>query len=312
MATNNASNEPTGTAGKVMQSQGAGVANALSTPTYPSASGTARKMLVADGTNNVYSTETWAVPGTSGNVLTSDGTNWTSAASSSPTNIGGLGRFYIYDDFMGNLSAGSGASNNLGNTNINTQHYGGTNPTSSDVSASGHPGVIQIVQNTGAGGCGNSLGNAYGLFSGEGTITAQWVVQLPTLSTASPRYIMYIGLMNKTATGVPTKGCWFQYSDNVNSGNWTINTSGASTTTANTSTAADTSWHNYKVILNAAGTSVSFYIDNVQVANSPISTNLPNATFGNQVALDSSVGNGNTFNADLYITQVDLTTTRPG
>jgi hypothetical protein len=51
-----------------------------STPTYPMARGTARTILVSNGTNNVYSTETYAVPGTSGNVFTSDGTNWTSAA----------------------------------------------------------------------------------------------------------------------------------------------------------------------------------------------------------------------------------------
>src|SRR5208283_5841366 len=53
-----------------------------STPTYPSASGTARKILVSDATNNVYSTETWAVPGTAGNTLISDGTNWTSTTPS--------------------------------------------------------------------------------------------------------------------------------------------------------------------------------------------------------------------------------------
>ena len=67
-----------GASGKVLQGNGAG-APSWSTPTYPSASGTARKILVSDGTNNVYSTETWAVPGTSGYVLTSNGTNWTSA-----------------------------------------------------------------------------------------------------------------------------------------------------------------------------------------------------------------------------------------
>lgn len=41
---------------------------------------TSRKLIAGNGTNFVPSTETWAVPGTSGNVLTSDGTNWTSAA----------------------------------------------------------------------------------------------------------------------------------------------------------------------------------------------------------------------------------------
>jgi hypothetical protein len=71
---------PSATAGQVLQSGGASADPSYSTPTYPSASGTARKILVSDATNNVYSTETWAVPGTSLNLLQSDGTNWTSAA----------------------------------------------------------------------------------------------------------------------------------------------------------------------------------------------------------------------------------------
>jgi len=78
-----------GAAGKVLQGAGA-AAPAWSTPTYPSASGTARKILVSDGTNNVYSTETWAVPGTSGNILKSDGTNWTSSNTISNVTIGGF------------------------------------------------------------------------------------------------------------------------------------------------------------------------------------------------------------------------------
>lgn len=46
-------------------------------------SATSRKIIVGNGTNFVASTETYAVPGTSGNVMTSDGTNWTSAAPAS-------------------------------------------------------------------------------------------------------------------------------------------------------------------------------------------------------------------------------------
>lgn len=84
MATNGAQNIVTAASGKVLQGAGIAVAPTWSTPTYPSASGTSRKILVSDGTNNVYSTETWAVPGTSGNVLTSDGTNWTSASNTGP------------------------------------------------------------------------------------------------------------------------------------------------------------------------------------------------------------------------------------
>jgi hypothetical protein len=69
-----------GSAGQICQSAGNAAIPLWSTPTYPSSSGTTRKVLISDGTDNVYSTETWAAPGTSGNVLTSDGTNWTSAA----------------------------------------------------------------------------------------------------------------------------------------------------------------------------------------------------------------------------------------
>ena len=54
---------------------GATAAPTWSVPTFPNASATTRKIIVSDGTNWVASTETYAVPGTSGNVLTSDGTN---------------------------------------------------------------------------------------------------------------------------------------------------------------------------------------------------------------------------------------------
>lgn len=54
------------TAGKVLQS-GNAAAPTWSTPTYPSASGTANKFLISDGTNNVYSAFTMAL---GGNVIT--------------------------------------------------------------------------------------------------------------------------------------------------------------------------------------------------------------------------------------------------
>jgi hypothetical protein len=76
-----------GSAGQVLQSGGNAGNPAYSTPTYPSASGAAGKILRADGTNNVYSTATYPdTAGTSGNVLTSDGTNW----NSSPASAGNL------------------------------------------------------------------------------------------------------------------------------------------------------------------------------------------------------------------------------
>lgn len=76
MVTNNAGNIPTGASGTVLQGQGVGTAPAFSTPTYPSASGSAGKILISDGTNNIYSTPTYPnTSGSAGKILVSDGTN---------------------------------------------------------------------------------------------------------------------------------------------------------------------------------------------------------------------------------------------
>ena len=57
----------------ILKGDGAGNAVALG-------SATSGKVLKSNGTAFIGSTETYAAPGTSGNLLTSDGTNWTSAA----------------------------------------------------------------------------------------------------------------------------------------------------------------------------------------------------------------------------------------
>lgn len=74
----------TATAGKALLS-GSSTTPVWSTPTFPNASATSRKIIVSDGTNWVASTETYAVPSTSGKIMQSDGTNWTSAT---PTGTG--------------------------------------------------------------------------------------------------------------------------------------------------------------------------------------------------------------------------------
>ncbi len=79
-----------GSAGQLCASQGAAAVPIWSTPTYPLSSGTSRKKLVSDGTNIVYSTETWAVPGSAGNVLRSDGTNWIAGQAVLTTDVTGV------------------------------------------------------------------------------------------------------------------------------------------------------------------------------------------------------------------------------
>jgi hypothetical protein len=40
-------------------------------------------------------------------------------------------------------------------------------------------------------------------------------------------------------------------------------------------TAADTNFHKFAITVNSTGTSAAFFIDGVQLANSPITTNIP-------------------------------------
>ncbi len=53
MATRNSSNEPTAASGKVLQGQGDGVASNFSSATYPSVAGTSGNLITSDGTNFV-------------------------------------------------------------------------------------------------------------------------------------------------------------------------------------------------------------------------------------------------------------------
>ena len=64
-----------GSSGQLFQSNGT-AAPSWTTPTYPSASGTSGKILISDGTNNVYSTPTYPNTGTSGSVISGNGTNY--------------------------------------------------------------------------------------------------------------------------------------------------------------------------------------------------------------------------------------------
>lgn len=70
------------TSGGISAAKSANIGTTLTVGTGYQIGGAAasNKILKGNGTNFVASTETYAAPGTSGNVMTSDGTNWTSTA----------------------------------------------------------------------------------------------------------------------------------------------------------------------------------------------------------------------------------------
>jgi len=215
----------------------------------------------------------------------------------------------LYDDFIGT---------NAGSTSEMISNYvwrtGGTVFTfGSTVGDSGHLGVLSnaITANTNSAQIflTNSGAIAPQIILGGGAITINWVFKLAVLSAASPRYILRCGLGDTTAAA-QVNGVYFEYSDDVNSGNWQYITANASTrTTSNSTISADTSYHNFQIDINAAGTSCAFTMDGVSLGTAN-TTNIPTLATTPFFMCKGSVGNiaaGSVLVDLFYLTQTFTT-----
>lgn len=268
-----------GTAGQILQSGGGAANPAYSTATYPSTAGTSGNVLMSDGTN-IVSTPLGGNSLSAGAVLD------------------------MVDDFLTIPATGAVFSTyywaTVGNLLIQT-------------TAATRPGVIR-----------NPSGDA-GIFLGgggvgvieigsSGVLTLQWYVKIGTLSDVTNRYDFSIGFMNRI-NGTPQVGLYFQYNDSVNSGNWQIvnNSGDGSPTIGNTTVAADTNWHVFKIIVNAGATSVAYYIDGTEVSVSPLSGDISSATDvspGISVVATAGTVAASTMQVDLFTMRQVLTTAR--
>lgn len=156
-------------------------------------------------------------------------------------------------------------------------------------------GVYNI--NTSSSSTGRSL-----LYNGQsaivttgGEIQIEWAVNLVTaLSDGSETYVAFVGLVDSAFTTVLSSMddlIGFRYTHTENSGNWTGVCKRNGTETAvdlGTAAAADT-WIRLKVIINADATSVSFYINDVEGSNSPITTNIPQGGVADSLILGAYI-----------------------
>lgn len=149
----------------------------------------------------------------------------------------------------------------------------------------GHPGVCTVTPGT------TSTGRAYigtfGAFNGcmklgYGTFTFETDIYLDTLSDATDTYTIWIGCQDTTGSGNPTDGVFFRYTHGTNSGKFECVCRASNTETASDSaqTVAATTWYRLGFVVNAAATSVTFYIDGSSVAT--VTTNVPGT--GNNTA----------------------------
>ncbi len=114
------------------------------------------------------------------------------------------------------------------------------------------------------------------LFSG-GYWKTEFHIRIPTLSTSSERFIIYMGFIN-SGTGASSNGVYTKYSDNVSSGVWTIcNTlSGGEGVSGSSTAVTANTWHRVEIVINAAGNYSYLYVNGIFLVSR--SGNIPTAT----------------------------------
>lgn len=246
--------------------------------------------------------------GTIGQVLTSNGASADPSYQTLSVPFSPNSTISVFDDFMFSAPAVTGFI--TGQLDWDTSTSNAMLPTSPI--DNGHPGILRnpaII--TGASYLmANATNAAYSVILGGGSITINWVFKIVNLSAASPRYILRVGIGDVPTTD-QNNGTYFEYSDNINSGNWVIKTaSSASRTTTNSATAVTAAWHNAQITINAAATSIAFTMDGVSLGT--IATNIPAtpvSAFINIVEVSGTVASASILIDLMYYTQT-LTSAR--
>lgn len=152
------------------------------------------------------------------------------------------------------------------------------------------------------------------LLFGKGTAKFSAKIRFPTLSDLTNTYTFRAGFID-SITAESADGCFFRYTNAVNAGKFQAVTrnNNAETATDTGITVAANTWYDLDIIVNAAGTSAEFKINNVSVAT--ITTTIPTASgrqaaYGVFVLRSLGVGAVNALDIDYIETLYDFTTAR--
>lgn len=215
---------------------------------------------------------------------------WRNApASSSPPGPSSI----YYDDFVTGFTSTNLSIGALGWA-CSTAGGGYISDETSGVAPPGQAGRLGLID-MGTGTTNNSIGQAFlvlsaaQMYCGQAGFIMQWSFKTPAaLSNSSVEYIMEAGIGVSPLTVPSQNACVITYS-RLASSNWSAYTANNGTSTVVTSTDAtdlavvQATWYNCMMVMNAAGTSVSFYVAKMggpYVLIGTSTTNLPN--IGNQ------------------------------
>jgi len=188
---------------------------------------------------------------------------------------GGIQEWYTdqtraaYDDFINGIQAELWILSGSGS---------GTVSTSTPADSADHPGIIEARSGAGAADAGMMAFNfpAPPFFQKTGITEFRSMFQVPILSDGTDRFIFQAGISDALITGDVTDGVYYEYSDNINGGNWTLCTALAGVRTKLDSgvPVVAGAWAEVGFRLTAApNPGVVYFIENANIGS--ISTNVP-------------------------------------
>lgn len=210
----------------------------------------------------------------------------------------------LFNDGWNGRQVGTGAVTNSAGFILNSNKVG-IAISSTGTTSTGYAGMEFSSPNTGAG---------FGI--GNGELVFEHLIMIPTLSTSTERFHIFSGIIININFANPQNAIFFHYDEGGSlspaSPFWKCYTSNAGTRTQTTTSISVTAnqWYKLKCIINATGTSVSFYIDGNLVATH--TTNINNSiSYALNNSIIKTVGTtARTLYTDYSAISQTLTTTR--
>lgn len=180
------------------------------------------------------------------------------------------------DDFLGGV---------LTNLRTFTSGAAGAGAAASNTTVTGtadHPGICELTTGT------TNTGNAFiaskhtaSVLFGGGIWIAEVVMNIPTLSDGTETFTTYDGFLDSQVF-TPVDGAYFRYTHSVNSGKFqrvTVANSVETASDCNVTVVAGT-WYRLVVVVNAAASSVEFFIKSGSGALTSVGSNTTNIPSG--------------------------------
>jgi hypothetical protein len=145
--------------------------------------------------------------------------------------------------------------------------------------------------NTAASATGHSSRALSGFRIASGEVIAEMRNYISTLSDTSQEFRFRSGFFASTVMNAePSSGAYFDYDRAANGDFWVCKTRAASTPTETVTAVAvvATTWYRQRIVANADGTEIKFYIDGVLVATH--TTNLPSTGLSMVTGIAKTVG----------------------